>query len=427
MKRRTGIAGWAVVVALVAVWGSGDSPSPAVVSRHRTADLRALLVKVVGAVELRRRERGAIRGTVELTGVVRSLTGAPIAGARVQARARGAQAQASSSATDDRGHFALAVDRGTQVLEATATGYAPRHLWPRAPGAIEVVLTPASTISGLAVDARTLQPVPGARIALANQSDDSSDTTVITDERGAFRAEALGPGHYTLTASTPHGYGSGDSSTLVGVGQRVDGLVVKLVPAHQVSGRVVIAQTGTDCPGATVQLIASTTDHYGWPTRRREPGIVAGVVTGIATGTGIVLDGAPRGSYGVDVECPGYTAREPRAVIAVEDADLTGLIWEVEPGATIRGTVMTRSHEPIEGAVIATLHASGEWLSWVTATTGADGAYELAGLDGGSYELRLDTPVGAAAPDGYRVEVAVDATAELDVVVDTAGAAPPAR
>lgn len=128
-------------------------------------------------------------------------------------------------------------------------------------------------------------------------------------------------------ASTQHGCGSGDTSTLVGVGQRVDGLVVKLVPAHQVSGRVEIAETGKDCPDATVQLITSTTDQYGWRTRRREPGIV----TGIATGTGIVIDGVPRDSYGVEVECPGYTVREPCEVIAVEDADLTGLIWEVEP------------------------------------------------------------------------------------------------
>jgi len=62
----------------------------------------------------------------------------------------------------------------------------------------------------------------------------------ITDDQGAFRISRLEPGRYNLHAKSPHGLGESAGSTLVGLGEHVEGVTVKLHAGMQVSGTVVL-------------------------------------------------------------------------------------------------------------------------------------------------------------------------------------------
>ena len=84
----------------------------------------------------------------------------------------------------------------------------------------------------------------------------------MTDEQGHFNVTRLTPGRYTLFARSPHGYGHSDGSSLVGLGQHVTGIVVKLYPAFRVSGRIVAPDPSRPtCKQSWLQL------HQAKPTR----------------------------------------------------------------------------------------------------------------------------------------------------------------
>jgi hypothetical protein len=59
--------------------------------------------------------------------------------------------------------------------------------------------------------------------------------TVFSDAQGKFRASRLTPGRYVAVAKTERGYGRTAGSTLVGLGQHVDKVEVKLFPAYAAS------------------------------------------------------------------------------------------------------------------------------------------------------------------------------------------------
>lgn len=297
-------------------------------------------------------------GGVELTGVVADLTGGPIAGARVTTGffnlADGASAPALARTAAD-GTFSLWVPPGTIWVSAAADGYADATKPVKAPGRIELLLTPSASLGGIVVDAASGSPVEGALVETSSDQADVPPT--FTDARGAFRLTRLVPARYTTIARTDRGYGRAEGSTLVGLGQHVDGVIVRLFPATRVEGKVIGSSNQRPCRRPRVLLADEDTDHYL-------------ALHGEPDGT-VWADGVLPGTYTVTVDCRGYLSRARYAPVVVAAEPVSGLVWEVDPGATIRGRVLTRTGAPVVDARVTTDATNGD--GYLDAS-GGDGA-----------------------------------------------------
>ncbi len=340
-------------------------------------------------------------GGTEIAGTVSDVGGGPIR--RAQVRAAAETGWGIAVETDDQGHFSLWTAPGTVVVEAVADGYDADREEVRSPGTVALILTPESSLAGTVVDAATGAPVEGVHVELGPQLDD------LTDAHGQFTIARLPPGRYVATARSPHRYGHADGSTLVGLGQHVEGVTVRVFPAIQISGHVVI---GDARPCAEAQVVLTDAVH-----RHAVQGAPAG------DDGAVVVEGVVPGTYAVRVACRGAHARDHYDPIVVADKDLADLLWHVDLGGTLRGHVLGKSGKPIEDAVVeGTFVAVGRQASERSdARSGKDGAYELAGLAAGSYKLGVTSDAGVAPREGFSVAIAAGATVSKDLVLDDSG------
>jgi protocatechuate 3,4-dioxygenase beta subunit len=366
----------------------------------------------------------ALRGGGALvTGVVSDLTGGPIARAHVDARDDdwSAPGPTVTSETDDQGVFAVWVNPGGVRIEARAEGYADNSESVHAPGKVEILLTPESSVSGTVVDAASGQPVEGARVMVgASEWGWESGETTFTNAAGGFRVTRLTPGRVVAIARTEHGYGRTEGSTLIGLGQHVDGVIVKLFPAHRLEGKVLISErtasgvmpatTKAICEEPRVSLRDQAADRSITMQRRPDNTLFA--------------EGVLPGTYTPEVECRGSRPRDKYDPITIADKDATDLVWEVDAGAIVRGKVSTRSGEAVEGAHVwarTTGGAARDKTGWGGDTTARDGRYELTGLRPGTYKAEVSSDKGIGPKDGYKIDVAAGAIVEQDLVLEDGG------
>ena len=343
-------------------------------------------------------------GGVEIVGTVSDLTGGPIAKARVWSHR-----PYVATETDEKGQFTLWVAKGQTSVRAAADGYADGDEYLHAPGKVEILLTPESSLAGTVIDGASGKPVEGARVMLGDWSE--AETT-FSDAAGAFRIARINPGRQTITARTDRGYGRTEGSVLVGLGQHVDGVVVKLYPAARFEAKIVIAgpepRKVCEHPRASLREEAA----QRWVQLRAEP-------DGLLWAEGLLP-----GEYKPSIGCDGYQTRETYDAITVADAPVTGVVWEVDAGAVIKGKVLTRSGEPVEGADVwarTTGGAARTKVGWGGDESGRDGSYELTGLKPGTYRLEVSSTKGAAPKDGYKAEVVAGGVTTKDLVLEDVG------
>ncbi len=353
-------------------------------------------------------------GGVEVTGIVSDLTGGPIANAKVWASGDWSDRTRATALTetDAQGKFSLWVKQGNIRVTAAADGYADNEESATAPGKLEILLTPESSLAGTVVDAATNEPVEGARVQVGASSEWGWDSgeTVFTNAQGAFRVTRLTPGRYVAVSRTERGYGRTEGSTLVGLGQHVDGVVVKLFPAHRIDGKVVLSTTKASCEGSSLGLREAVKDKW-IETRRKEDGT-------------LYAEGVLPGTYNVTASCDGYQSHDKYDQIVITDKDVVGQVWEVDPGATVRGRVVTKTGDAVEDASVWARTIGGgarDKGGWGGASSERDGKYEMVGLKPGTYKLELSTDRGIGPRDGYKIEVAAGAVVERDLVVEDGG------
>lgn len=348
-------------------------------------------------------------GGVEVTGSVSDIAGGPIAHAQVRA-SRNNNERGPVVETDAQGKFSLWIDRGTIGLAARADGYATKEMLGTAPGQFELLLTPEGSLAGRVVDAATDAPVAGARVRVVEDKRYNGDAWVdITDDGGEFHIEHLPPGRYLLGATTDHGYGVAAGSVLVGLGQHVDGVTVKLYPAHQVVAKVVVAETHAPAESCKAYLNDRSRDRV-IPMRQDPEGT-------------LVANGMLAGTYRVSMYCKQAHDRTPYPPVVVGDADVA-VTWEVDAGATLRGTVRTSTGEPVEDAE---LFAHGVTSGATSAASAfdhsrSDGAFTLAGLIPGHYQVLVRSDRGIGPAKGFEIDIPAGAqVVDHDFVLETGG------
>lgn len=355
------------------------------------------------------------KGGVLVTGTVSDISGGPVAHAQLRAGSGRWNPGARSPVveTDDKGAYEIWVHPGQIAITASADGYAPNTASGRAPGAIDVLLTPESSLAGVVIDAQTNRPVEGARVSVGTNDFGWENETESTrsDAEGKFKVSRLTPGRYVATVHSDRGYGRTEGSTLVGLGQQVEGVTVKLFAAVRIEGQVMIAgATPKVCKEASIWLRDDANNR--WLGGQTEP-----------DGT-IHVDGVLPGTYAVNAYCRDYLAQEAYPKLTVATKDILGQVWEVTEGATIRGKVTTKSGVAVDDAPISARSVGGAARAkqgWSADRTAHDGTYEMKGVRPGSYKLDVETDRGIAPRDGYKVDVAAGATLERDLVLEDGG------
>jgi protocatechuate 3,4-dioxygenase beta subunit len=357
-------------------------------------------------------------GGVEITGVVSDVSGGPIAHALVTASSDWNGDLVPPVETDDNGAFSMWVKAGDVSVNASADGYAPGSDSGPAPGAFQILLTPESSLAGTVVDAKTGEPVPGVMVEAEGGewgsfsffgAGNRGQDTDVTDDKGAFRISRLDPGRYTVNATSAHGYGVSAGSTLVGLGQHVDGVIVKLHAGYRVSGWVLLPDK-TRCKSPSLWLSDPKKGRsYGGI---REPDNT------------LHADGVLPGTYEVHADCDDYQAKDKYEKIVVVDKDLENVVWEVDTGATVKGRVTTKAGAPVEGANVwarSTGGAARDKTGWGGSTSERDGTYSMKGMKAGSFKIEVNSDVGHGPRDGWTIDVAAGATVEKDLVLDDGG------
>lgn len=119
------------------------------------------------------------------------------------------------------------------------------------------------SVEGTVINAATGEPIKKARVMLAPFSDGTKPYAATTDASGHFVIDEVDAGRFSLRSyrggytqpSTPHGSPKYSFRFTLEKGQKVTGIVLKLVPLGGIAGRVLDAE-GEPVEGASVECMS---------------------------------------------------------------------------------------------------------------------------------------------------------------------------
>lgn len=447
----------AVVMALVPGHGmlmaeAGDGPA--------TSGLVGDVPKALVAGTLARATL-TVRQGLEVTGVVSASDGAPLANCRVAPLGlfggSGADRGGAEARTDATGRYRVAVPASGWgnggVVTFQLEGYASltRQVWERDEQTgrvvLDVTLRRAATLRGRVVDAAG-QPVAGVRVGVegsmgpdemqgmmglvvpkATTAADGSyvvaglppsgSTDAFTEFRSvAGREEADPPSDATTRLeATAEGFVDGRSEPV----RVAEGAVVDVPPIRLSRGATLVGQVlrpdGRPAAAAKVEVELQPAERQGFRMRWDPSG---GVTMG-DTRT-VVADAEGRftvaacevGKAVVVAHAPGAARSRVTATIPTADARVETRLVLRAAGA-VSGLVLDPEGRPVRGARVevagSLLDREGDdaYVATLTATTGADGRFELEGLPDG----RVTLAVAAASMQRANVVARVGGTVEV--------------
>jgi hypothetical protein len=355
-------------------------------------------------------------GGVKVSGNVSDISGGPIVNARVRVTAHDASGPIVT--TDTKGNYTAWTKPGQIELTAVADGYNETRQSGRAPGISDLKLTPASAIAGIVID-HTGTPVVGARVSLSvvDGSWQTASSTDLSDEAGHFKIARLGPGRYKVSARGPRAYGTAVESTLLGLGQTVDGVVVKLSTASDISGRVIArAANGVvaPCAGGEMWIEDPQTNFFAASEIHEQDGSVR-------------FEGMMPGSYNVNIRCLKYkSAKNISNIVVVAGKDQAGLEWQVSSRSTVRGIVSNGAGAPVAAVVVGLRRKDANDMNSyfdrsLSGTSDESGLYEIFGVDNGEYVMTVDSASHAPPKVSIEVAVAEQSTVTKNLVLASGG------
>lgn len=306
--------------------------------------------------------------------------------------------------TDDRGTFSAWGRPGANWVSASADGFEGKGTGVWAPGEVIVRLLPSyAQISGIVIDAVTRQPLAGTLI-------DIGDSQTKSDTDGTFGVSWLSPGEYRACIAPADGHGCAPPVRVV-LSQHVDGVTIvgtrerKDPLGYRVEGKVVIAGPNkAPCPKPDGSLQA-VNSAWGWKSLR------------LQDDGRLEAQGLRPGRYQLYLECEGYIARATYDDVVVTDRDVTGLVWEVEEGGRITGTVRSANGKPVANADVWMMEGGPRHDD----LTDRNGKFELIGLVPGTHRFKVISDAGLSAQDGYVVNVPPRATVVRDITLSESG------
>jgi len=384
-----------------------------------------------------------LRRQAAVTGVVLSPQGAPLAGARVEARSGASSGRGfgggpfggggggPSARSDDNGAFVLSkLSPGAVRLVARADGFAPSE--PRTVeldsggSASDVVLQlrVGGRIEGVVYDANGA-PDAGRMIVVGSFGPGSGGDMAgqaTSDAAGRFTIEHVTPGTHNLVA-TPRMNSLGRDANPASMMASL-----KMTSVEVFDGQTAQVVLGAP-PAAPVKL-------SGRVTRGDEP-VREGTLTAIAEG-GSMLESlkftalGAQGDYALTLDKPGrYTL-----IVGRRMGDAGGVEFFVEipavaehrldlalPGGAIRGRVVGADGAPLRGvAVRHELEGAGGLTMFDMGrpnTTDEQGAFEIPSLAAGVYTVRAGgSGFGASAAWGAAVRSGVSVAADSAAFVE---------
>ncbi len=251
--------------------------------------------------------------------------------------------------------------------------------------------TPAPDALPPSFEGRVVSSATGAGIAGADLtfSRAGAAASVRAGPDGAFRFDPPADGRWLLAAVTSPGFlpfapewGHSPVQLDAVRGRHVRGIEIHLAPAVELLGRVVDG-TGAPVAGAKVHLLGAAGEAALVPIADRF----------VSDAQGTFRFAAPEGAV-VEARKDGFLpGRAEVDVTAMVNRRLTVELGAAHrslgAAAPVAGRVIARGGAPIPGALVtaAPERAFGAGVPSAQAVTGADGRFELAALDPGSYRV----------------------------------------
>jgi hypothetical protein len=321
-------------------------------------------------------------------------TGGPVHNAQVRAERAQNPRLVVDTWTDDLGNFAFALPEGPLVLKAAAPGYSSASETRVAPSSdTRLVLVPGASLRGRVLSAESGAPVAG--IELRVEPFGAQPAPLVerprSDAQGSFVIDGLEPGSYTVMAIGPGLRGQSEKPFELALGAVVAGIEISVRDVAQVSGRVVRSD-GQSCERGSLQLgapdplhpLPDSKDHIAAQLS------VAPVASEIGADGAVHFAAVVPGRYYVTVRCHQQMLHEGPRVLDVAGDDLSGLVWTVATGASLRVLTVDERDRPVAGVeFILQLPSFGAYADHsLTARSDAAGQHDIEGiLSPGVYQL----------------------------------------
>jgi len=260
---------------------------------------------------------------------------------------------------------------------------------------VDATLSNGLKVTGRVVD-KSGAPVEGAHVSASSQAQDAGYQSATTDAAGAFTIEGLTPARYSFVAGKAQ----------VGQATQKD-----IDVSH---AQALLFTLGTD-PTGTIHGTLAGAANGGWMMAMVMASSEHDTATAQVGRDGkFVIENAPAGEVTVRGQLIGINRQgSTRAVKTVvpEGGDVEVQLTAAGDIA-VRGVVRSGG-QPVPGAEVA--FSSGGGGSW-GAQTGADGAYEVSGIEAGHYSVVVSRPQGGQ----YTTQLDVTSPVTFDINIEFA-------
>ncbi len=341
-----------------------------------------------------------------IRGQVIASDGAPVPGAEVTSRTdrRGFGGYGRATADAD-GRFTLkGIGAGALALAASGRGHASRNPTKITVGVgeqvdnVKIVVDRGFSISGIIIDASTRKAIAGVRVQGYAVPGGGAASSEPTGADGGFELTGLGRGNYVLSAEGDGVMPEYGKSAEVS-DKDVTGIVIEMAAGVSLSGRI-------DPPVATAVRIEADKDKIGRGNNMMNAARASGVAADSDPTTGaFVLHQVPPGEF--SVIATHADGRTGKLAVTVADKDQANLVVTLEPRASIAGKVIDASGAAVPGVRVAAEPEVPGLPSRAlrvvppqrdAVVTGADGSFQIVGLDAGTLELIVRDDQGSLSP-----------------------------
>jgi hypothetical protein len=354
---------------------------------------------------------------IAIRGRVRSKAGQPIADAVVRATVMRMGSDNTEARSEADGTFVLAgLEQGVYRVSAEAVGFGQEDKTAETGGEpVELVLSPAGTITGRVVDERE-QPVESLRVSARTNERTGMGFRMprmeeTTSEDGRFTLSNVSAGDYVVSVSAAELAVTNVPGVKVAEGQTVDVGTVKLTAGGVVRGTVV-DQTGAGISGASVAVAPLP---QNWMTSG--PPVE---VSSDAAGA-FELKGVAPGSADIGASHPNYASADPVSVQVDATKPTTDVRLVLTLGGRIEGSIRKR-----DGTGRAGLMVNANPMArfrptpsgFLSATTLPDGSFALEHVPAGRTNVSIMARTGGPMSGGTMrtVDVRDGETTTLDIV-----------